>query len=254
VTAEQNAAGLEFIRPDWPAPANVHALSTTRAGGVSRGVYQGLNLAMHVADNEADVAQNRALLGKALALPGEPLWLNQVHGTRVLAAQDAGEPDFDLSADAARSQQPGQVCAVLTADCLPLLFCDRAGTRVASAHAGWRGLLAGVINSTIAALALPGDELMVWLGPAIGPGAFAVGADVYSAFLARHSDYTPAFVQTDVSHWLCDVYLLARIELHQAGVSQIYGGGYCTWSDARRFYSYRRDGDTGRMASLIWLE
>jgi len=250
---ELSVQTLEIITPYWPAPANVQALSTTRVGGVSCGAYQGLNLAMHVADNPVHVEQNRELLGRAVNLPAEPLWLNQVHSSRVVAAHDVGLADFDPSADAAWSRRPGEVCAVLTADCLPVLFCDRAGTRVASAHAGWRGLLAGVITATIRALALPAGELMVWLGPAIGAKAFEVGPDVYAAFLARHPDFVSAFVQTDVSHWLCDVYRLARIELQQAGVGQVYGGEYCTWSDAGRFYSYRRDGVTGRMASLIWL-
>lgn len=251
--AEVSESGLAFIKPDWPAPSHVHAFSTTRAGGVSTGVYQGLNLAAHVADDPALVARNRQLLGQALALPGEPLWLNQVHSTRVLTAH-AAERSLTSEADAAWSQRPGDICAVLTADCLPLLFCDRAGTRVASTHAGWRGLLSGVISSTIEALAVPAEQFLVWLGPAIGPQAFEVGADVYTAFVAKHPDNAAAFSQSDASHWLCDVYALARIELQQAGVSSIYGGGLCTLSDAARFYSYRRDGITGRMASLIWLE
>lgn len=247
-------ADLELIQADWPAPARVHALTTTRCGGVSRGAYQGLNLASHVADEPAQVVRNRELLASALSLPAEPLWLNQIHSTRVLAAPALSlDSAGDLTADAAWSDQPGRVCAVLTADCLPLLFCDRAATRVASSHAGWRGLLAGVIRSTVAALG-PADQLMVWLGPAIGAEAFEVGAEVFTAFRDKHPDYAQAFRQTDTRHWLCDVYALARIELQQLGLSHIYGGGLCTLSDARRFYSYRRDGVTGRMASLIWLE
>jgi len=244
---------LEIIRPDWPAPPRVRAASTTRIGGVSGGVYQGLNLASHVADDSQHVLHNRELLRQALALPGEPLWLNQVHSAGVVAADDADASDQDLRADAAWSAQSGKICAVLTADCLPLLLCDSAGTRVASVHAGWRGLHAGVIRSTIAAMSLPGEQIMAWLGPAIGSQAFEVGADVLAAFTAKHPDYAQAFQQTDAEHWLCDIYQLAGIELQQVGVSQIYGGGLCTWSDKHRFYSYRRDGVTGRMASLIWL-
>ena len=244
---------LEIIRPDWPAPDRVQAASTTRLGGVSGGVYQGLNLASHVADDNLHVMQNRELLRQALDLPGEPLWLNQIHSSRVIAADDASVANLDLRGDAAWSEQSGKVCAVLTADCLPLLLCDSAGSRVASVHAGWRGLHAGVISSAIAAMSLPGEQIMAWLGPAIGPQAFEVGADVFTAFTARHPDYAQAFQQTDAEHWLCDIYRLAGIELEQAGVSRIYGGGLCTWSDNHRFYSYRRDGVTGRMASLIWL-
>lgn len=253
VMPELNSQGLEIIRPDWPAPANVHAASTTRVGGVSGGVYQSLNLASHVADDHLHVTQNRKLLREALALPSQPLWLNQVHSARVVAADDASAADVDLCGDAAWSTQPGKICVVLTADCLPLLLCDLAGTRVASVHAGWRGLHAGVISSTVTALSLPGEQLMAWLGPAIGPQAFEVGSDVFAAFTTIHSDYAHAFQQTDASHWLCDIYQLARTGLQQAGVSQIYGGGLCTWKDSSRFYSYRRDGITGRMASLIWL-
>ena len=250
---EPGSRQLEIIRPDWPAPDRVHAASTTRLGGVSCGSYQGLNLASHVADDNFHVMKNRELLRQALDLPGEPLWLNQVHSARVVAADKVGAADFDLCGDAAWSVQSETICAVLTADCLPLLLCDLAGTRVASVHAGWRGLHAGVISSAIAAMSVPGEQLMVWLGPAIGPQAFEVGADVLAAFTAKHPDYTQAFQQTDAEHWLCDIYRLAGIELEQAGVSQIYGGELCTWSDSHRFYSYRRDGVTGRMASLIWL-
>ncbi len=248
--ASSDSAGLELVIPDWPAPDQVQAGTTTRRGGQSRTHYQALNLASHVADVATDVTANRALLTRHLNLPREPQWLHQIHSATVIEAGDQPCPE----ADASWSRQPEQVCAVLTADCLPVLFCDLAGTRVASAHAGWRGLHAGVLSATIRAMALPPQQLMVWLGPAIGADAFEVGAEVVEAFVAKHPAYNAAFRQTDTSHWLCDIYQLARIELRQRGLAQIYGGGFCTFNDTERFYSYRRDGDTGRMASLIWLQ
>ncbi len=239
-----------FIRPDWPAPANVHALTTLRTGGYSTGPYASFNLAAHTGDDPAAVRSNRRLLCDYFNLPGEPVWLQQVHGARFVEAK-AGAAASD--ADGSWTGTPGQVCAVMTADCLPLLICDRHGSRVASAHAGWRGLHAGVISSAVSALATDPTELVVWLGPAIGPQAFEVGHEVQQAFCERDSRNREAFRQTDASHWLCDLYHLARIELASLGVTGIYGGAFCTFSDEQRFYSYRRDGQTGRMASLIWL-
>lgn len=239
-----------MIFPDWPAPVAVKAVSTTREGGYSRSPYDGLNLAMHVGDREADVRANRESLGSALDLPAEPLWLEQVHGAGVVNADEAtGVP----AADASYSRQPGAVCCVMTADCLPVLFCDRAGTRVAAAHAGWRGLAGGVLEATVQALDTGPGELMAWLGPAIGPDAFEVGEDVRGAFVAQQADAERAFLRGTDDRWLADIYRLARLRLAAVGVEQVYGGGNCTYRDAARFYSFRREPVTGRMATLIWL-
>ncbi|MDD5366826.1 MAG: peptidoglycan editing factor PgeF [Gallionellaceae bacterium] len=245
----------DWIVPDWPAPARVRAFMTTRAGGVSRAPYDSLNPADHVGDDPAAVAENRRLL--RAELPAEPLWLNQVHGVEV-ADQAGAEPPC---ADAGIAGQPGQVRVVMTADCLPALFCDRAGTVVAAAHAGWRGLAAGVLEATVARMAVAPGDLLVWLGAAIGPNAFEVGDEVREAFVSRHPlaavAFRPALPGTldgAPRKWLADIYALARIRLAAIGVGEVYGGGLCTWTDAERFFSYRRDGATGRMASLIWLE
>ncbi|NKN33946.1 peptidoglycan editing factor PgeF [Marichromatium bheemlicum] len=238
------------IRPDWPAPAAVRALVTTRSGGVSQGPYASLNLATHVGDDPARVARNRALLRQHAGLPSEPLWLDQVHGCVV--ADDAAA--LGCQADAAVSAWPGRVCAVLTADCLPLLLCDREGTRVAAVHAGWRGLAGGVIERTLAALALEPSRLLAWLGPAIGPSAFEVGPEVRARFVDLDVAAADAFRPGRAGRWLADLFMLARQRLVAAGVPAVYGGGQCTHIDPQRFFSYRRDGTTGRMASLIWLD
>lgn len=245
-----------LILPDWPAPPWVRACMTTRAGGVSGGPYASMNPAAHVGDAPAAVAENRRRL--AAMLPAEPLWLNQVHGCGVaLAGGQTACPE----ADASVARAPGQVCAVLTADCLPVLFCDRAGSVVAAAHAGWRGLVGGVLEDTVAAMGVAPDSLLAWLGAAIGPDAFEVGEEVREAFLASHplaaTAFRPALPGTldeAPRKWLADLYALARIRLAAVGVGAVHGGGLCTYGDARRFYSYRRDGRTGRMASLIWLD
>lgn len=238
-----------FITPDWPAPANVRALITTRVGGVSAAPYASFNLGDHVGDDPRHVEQNRADL--AACLPAQPAWLTQVHGTAVLnAAQVAGAPQ----ADASVALQPGVVSVVMTADCLPVLLCDRAGSVVAAAHAGWRGLLDGVLERTVEAMAQPAGELLAYLGPAIGPTAFEVGNEVRQAFVAHSAQASEAFLPgASAGKWLADLYLLARQRLNGVGVNAVYGGHDCTYSDAERFFSYRRDGVTGRMASLIWL-
>lgn len=241
---------LDLITPSWPAPGNVHALMTTRRGGVSLPPYESLNLGDHVGDNPVAVAENRRRLVCELQLPGEPCWLTQVHGT---CSADAAALTARCEADASHTDRSGVVCAVLTADCLPVLLCDREGRRVAAVHAGWRGLLDGVIEQTIAAMG-GGDELLAWLGPAIGPAAFEVGDEVREVFLANAPAAEVAFVPSNNGRWLADLYALARQRLHLVGVSAIYGGEHCTFSEPERFYSYRRDGRTGRMASLIWLE
>jgi len=240
----------EIISAAWPAPEHVRAFTTTRQGGQSRSNYSSLNLALHVEDNVDTVEQNRKHLSAAFNLPTEPFWLQQTHSSRVTNAGNANNNE----ADGAWSKQTGVVCTVLTADCLPVFFCDRAGTTVAIVHAGWRGLMDGVISSAITEMNVDPENLLVWLGPAIGPEAFEVGEEVLQQFSKKNPINKAAFIQKDVEHWLCDIYQLARIELNQKGVQQIYGGDLCTYSDEDRFYSYRRDGVTGRMASLIWME
>ncbi len=239
----------DWIVPDWPAPARVRALVTTRQGGASTGSFAAFNLAEHVGDAAATVAANRAALRQIL--PSEPKWLQQVHGNRCV---DAATVVPGEAADACVAHAPGQICAVMTADCLPLLLCAATGSAVGVAHAGWRGLAAGVIESTVAAMACPPANLLAWLGPAIGPRAFEVGDEVRAAFIAADTAAEEAFAPQAGSKWHCDLYRLARQRLSSCGVTKISGGGFCTFSDAERFYSFRRDRQTGRMASLIWLE
>jgi YfiH family protein len=224
---------------------------TTRAGGVSQGPYQSLNLGDHVADDNLCVVQNRALLSAALHLPAAPIWLNQIHGTNIVQLPYTGADT--PHADGCVSRSAGQVCAVMTADCLPILLCDNFGTVVAAAHAGWRGLAAGVIENTVNSMAVAPDELMAWLGPAIGPDAFEVGPEVVETFVEQQSEARHAFRQTSQHHWLADIYKLARLRLQKIGIHQVSGGEFCTYTDSERFYSFRRDKVTGRMAALIWL-
>jgi purine-nucleoside/S-methyl-5'-thioadenosine phosphorylase / adenosine deaminase len=242
---------LEFIVPDWPAPPGVRAACTTRSGGVSAGPFASFNLAGHVGDSPAAVAENRGRLTAALHLPGPPRWLSQVHGANVV---EAGRIDGNCPADASFTRARGTVCAVLTADCLPVLLCDRTGREVAAAHAGWRGLAAGILQATVAALNSPPAELMAWLGPAIGPHAFEVGAEVRAAFASGDGDPPEAFLPSAGGRWLADIYALARRILASSGVAEVYGGEHCTLNEPEQFYSHRRDGVTGRMAALIWLE
>ncbi len=237
-----------WLIPDWPAPANVRACVSTRAGGVSQAPFDSFNLGDHVGDEPAAVAENRRRLEQAQGC--RPAWLSQVHGIEVVEA----DPSRVATADASWSATPGIACAVLTADCLPALFCDRAGTRVAAAHAGWRGLAGGVLEATLDKLAVPAGEVLVWLGPAIGPQAFEVGPEVREAFLADHAEAKVAFVPSvNAGRYMADIYQLARIRLAARGVTAVYGGGLCTFSDTERFYSYRRNPRTGRQASLVWL-
>ncbi|HEY0663732.1 MAG TPA: peptidoglycan editing factor PgeF [Thiobacillaceae bacterium] len=237
-----------MITPEWPAPAGVKSLMTTREGGVSGPPWSSFNLGDHVGDDPASVAANRARLHQIL--PAEPGWLKQVHSARVVELGRGA----DLDADASFTRERGQVCAVLTADCLPVLFCDRAGSVVAAAHAGWRGLAGGVLEATVAAMQAPPGEVLAWMGAAIGPAAFEVGEEVRETFVRQHAEAAAAFVpRSEPGKWLADIYRLARIRLDSMGVHAVYGGGRCTFSEAETFYSYRRDGVTGRMASLIWL-
>ena len=244
----------DVLSPDWPAPAGIRAIFTTRAAGVSTAPYALLNLGLHVGDDVNAVKENRHKL-RAL-LPAEPAWLNQVHGVAVaeLAARARGERA--PIADAAVTSLAKLPCTVLVADCLPILFCDRAGSRVGAAHAGWRGLAAGVIERTVEAMHTPPAELMAWLGPAIGPSTFEVGAEVLEAFVATSPSSRAAFrsMPGKTGKYLADLYLLARQRLAQSGVTAVHGGAFCTYSDPLRFFSYRRDGQTGRMAAVIWRE
>jgi YfiH family protein len=242
---------LGWLLPEWPAPPPVRACTTTRLGGVSEGPYASLNLAEHVGDDPKHVAENRRRLVQALRLPAMPLWLRQVHGNAVV---DVTVAQPDCEADANYARRAGTVCAVLTADCLPILVCDGGGTRVAAVHAGWRGLLNGVVENAVRTLNIPGRELLAWLGPAIGPLAFEVGDEVRAAYIASDPATAEHFTPSPAGRWLADLYGLARQRLARVHVDRVYGGHWCTASDASRFYSYRRDGVTGRMASLIWLE
>lgn len=239
----------DFLRPDWPAPARVKSLQTLRGGGVSQAPWDSCNLGDHVGDHPAHVAANREAL-RAL-LPDAPCWLEQIHGTLAVNAENGPKPAI---ADAAWTRRSGRVCAVMTADCLPVLFCDRAGSVVAAAHAGWRGLAAGVLESTLVAMTVPASEVLVWLGPVIGPTAFEVGDEVRAAFVAGMPAASEAFAHVGQGKWLADLDALARMRLQQVGVTALYGGGECTFSDPVRYFSYRRDGVTGRMATLIWLD
>jgi len=239
---------LPLLRPDWPAPRNVRAVVSTRQGGVSQGPYASLNLGTHVGDDAAAVAENRRRLADAAGLSIAPTWLNQVHGCEVvLAGKQSG-----ISADACWTSDVDIPCAVLTADCLPVLFADRDGSCVAAAHAGWRGLAAGVLEATIASLPVPPQRLLAWLGPAIGPDAFQVGDEVRAAFLATTAEDAAAF-RPDGSRWRADLFALARERLRRAGVGHISGGGICTVSRQEQFFSHRRDGLSGRFASMVWL-
>jgi YfiH family protein len=241
----------EWIHPDWPVPKNVRALSTTRTGGVSTGVYTSLNLAEHVGDVPASVNENRSRLQKDLG-DAKPGWLKQVHGTRV--ARLDGQP-VASPADASVTGESKQACVIMTADCLPVLLCDAKGTQVAAAHAGWRGLAAGVLEAAVAEMRSAPADVMAWLGPAIGSKAYEVGGEVRQAFVAQDAAAAEAFKPgRSADKWWCDLYMLARQRLKATGVRQIYGGGFCTYTERGRFFSYRRDGECGRMATLIWLE
>ncbi|WP_437891286.1 purine nucleoside phosphorylase YfiH [Phytobacter sp. V91] len=239
-----------LIIPEWPLPAGVAACSSTRQGGVSLPPWDSLNLGAHCGDNLDHVEENRKRLFAAGGLPTKPVWLEQVHGKEVLPLTDG--PYASKRADASYSNTPGMVCAVMTADCLPVLFCNRAGTEVAAAHAGWRGLCAGVLEETVACFADRPENILAWLGPAIGPDAFEVGAEVRDAFMAEDVAADSAFRPAGGKYY-ADIYALARQRLARAGVTQVFGGDRCTFTQTHDFFSYRRDKTTGRMASFIWL-
>ena len=230
---------MDLIIPDWPASAHIKACTTLRStwGNV------------HTKSTDSAARQE---LKNLLQLPSDPVWIMQTHGTRAI---EAVPENTDQEADASWSSLTNQICIVLTADCLPVLICNQAGTRIAAIHAGWRGLASGVIENTLKALGEPGESLLAWFGPAIGPNHFEVGKDVYDAFISQHAESAIAFIPLKDDKWLADLYQLARIRLNSQGVTQIYGGNFCTYSQPELFFSYRRDkGQTGRLASLIWIE
>ncbi|MDB2705533.1 peptidoglycan editing factor PgeF [Pseudomonadota bacterium] len=240
----------QFIHPDWPAPKNIQAISTTRNGGFSQGPFDSLNLGSHVGDTLSTVLKNRYSLLEQASLPEPPRWLNQVHSSQLISANDWQGDD---SADAIVSSQENQVCAVMTADCLPILLCNTQGDHIAAIHAGWRGLSSGILENTLQQFNCEPSEVIAWFGPAIGPDKFEVGLDVVEAFTRNSSLAHKAFKQVGESHYLADIYLLARQKLIAYGTHAIFGGTHCTASEPEHFFSYRRDGTTGRMASMIWI-
>jgi hypothetical protein len=239
-----------FIYPDWPAPESIQAVSTSRHGGLSQSPYNTLNLGDHVGDDIDTVTKNRERLAATGRLPNAPLWLNQVHGTDVVIADSWQHGD---NGDAISSCSPNQVCAIMTADCLPILLCNKQGDQVAAIHAGWRGLAAGIVEKTLRHFNCLPNEIIAWLGPAIGPQKFEVGHDVFEAFTLTSPTASKAFQQIDSEHFLADIYLLAKQRLNAYGIHAIFGGDRCTVSEPEHFFSYRRDGITGRMASMIWI-
>ena len=242
------AAPTSMIQADWPVAANVRAFTTLRSGpGVSPAPFDRFNFGLRCGDDPANALENRRILRCSFGLPGEPRWLNQVHGTAVAIAGSS------TLADASVTSEAGVVLAILSADCLPVLFCNAGGTEVAAAHAGWRGLAGGVLEATVRQMRSPASELMAWMGPAAGPQAYEIVEDVRDAFVSAHPADAVAFVATRPGHWKIDLYALARRRLRDAGVPRIFGGGLCTISDPARFYSHRRDQRTGRMASVIWF-
>jgi YfiH family protein len=246
-----------YITPNWPAPANVRACITTRVGGVSTAPYASNNFGLHVGDDPQKVTQNRAALSANLQLTKTPQWLEQVHGIKVVKAKSDG---LVRTADGSYSSEIGQACLVMTADCLPILLCDQAGTQVAAIHCGWRSLAKGISAQVLDKFSTPRKNILAYLGPAISQPHFEVGVDVLEAFFksARSPEHADAIASAFISakrplHFYGDIYALARAELNALGITQIYGGDYCTYAESDRFYSYRRDGVTGRMASLVWL-
>jgi polyphenol oxidase len=241
----------EWLVPDWPAPPRVRAFVTTRAGGVSTGDYESMNLGSSSGDEAANVARNRLIVREKL--PSLPRWMKQVHGTNVADIDTLDGPEV-ATADAAMASRPGRVAVVLTADCMPLFVCDEGGARVAVAHAGWRGMAAGVIENTVRAMGGEPSRLLAWMGPAIGPRAFEVGPEVRQAFVAVDSAADAAFTSHKPGKYLADLYRLARQRLARAGVQRVGGGGFCTYTEADRFFSYRRKQASGRMGAFIWIE
>ncbi len=250
---------VSWLEPVWPAPVGVRVISSLRAGGTSSAPYESLNLGDHVGDVSAAVAENRRRLAEAAGLPTEPAWLRQVHGTAVadLDAADvgmSGTPGSADTADAVFTRRRGRICAILAADCLPVVLAADSGDLVGAAHAGWRGLAAGVIEAAVRALGVPPERLLAWLGPAISSAHFEVGAEVRELLLAGDPGAAAAFAANERGRFMADLYALARRRLAAAGVNRVYGGGECTFADGERYFSHRRDGVTGRQATLIWLD
>lgn len=240
---------MTWIKPDWPVKSNVHAAVTLRTGGVSLSPFDSFNLALHVNDNSDNVHQNRKRLSELLLLPSEPVWMEQVHGNQAIKAEQDGSIK---QADASYTDKAHVVCAVLTADCLPILLASDDGAKIAAIHAGWRGLLSGVIANTINSIGT--IKIIAWLGPAIGVSCFEVGQEVREFFVKKSAKFSTAFTQLNEDKYLADIYKLATIELASVGINQVYGGNFCTVTDKELFYSYRREGETGRMATLIWRD
>lgn len=240
---------MNWIKPDWPAAKHIHAAVTLRTGGVSQNEFKDLNPALHVNDDSKAVYENRKIIAQMLNLPAEPVWMKQVHSNRIIKAT----PESCIEqADGSYTELSRIVCVVLTADCLPVLLATMDGKKIAALHAGWRGLLAGVITNAVKALG--SDGIIVWLGPAIGPDCFEVGHEVRNKFVNKSTVFAKAFRQKGQYKFLANIYQLATIELSMMGVTEVYGGGFCTMKEKERFYSFRRDGDTGRMATLIWRD
>ena len=248
-------SAFDTIAPNWrePAPARVRAAFTLRTGGVSAPPFDSLNVGGHVGDAADAVAENRRRVRERLQLPSEPVWLQQVHGANVLELDEPGSSVRLDPADAVITRRNGVVCTIQVADCMPVLFAAPDGSVVGAAHAGWRGLAAGVLEATVRKMGVDAGQLLAWLGPAIGPDHFEVGDDVRTAFTEQDAEAASAFTPNARGRWQCDLYSLARRRLAAAGVSAVSGGGWCTYADATRFFSYRRDGQCGRMAAMIWL-
>ncbi len=240
---------MNWIKPDWPVASNIHAAATLRSGGVSQGTFDSLNLGLHVNDEPENVYKNRRIISRMLDLPSEPVWMDQVHGIDVIKSDQSKQIK---KADASYTDQENTVCAVLTADCLSILLATTNGRKIAAIHAGWRGLLSGVVANTVNTMGT--INLIAWLGPAIGADCFEVGQEIKDSFIKKSEKFTQVFTKTNEKKYLVDIYKLAKIELASVGIKQVYGGGFCTVTDKERFYSYRRDGETGRMATLIWRD
>lgn len=240
---------MTWIKPEWPVASNIHAAVTLRTGGLSAGAFESMNPALHVNDNAETVLKNRQIISQMLNLPSEPVWLEQIHSNRIICADKSLPLE---QADASYTDQAEVVCVVMTADCLPILLANRDGVEIAAIHAGWRGLLSGVISNSVARF--NSGQVIAWLGPAIGPDRFEVGNEVKSAFITKSDKFKTAFKQISQDKYLADIYQLAKMELAMLGINQVYGGGFCTVTDEQRFYSYRRNGETGRMATMIWRD
>lgn len=240
---------MNWITPDWSAAKNIHAAVTLRTGGVSQSKFSSLNPAFHVNDEPECVQENRKVISQMLNLPSEPVWLEQVHSNRIVKADQLSHT---AQADGSYTDQSAIVCVILTADCLPVLLATKDGKKIAAVHGGWRGLLAGVIKNAVNELG--SKDIIAWLGPAIGPDCFEVGSDVRNKFVSKYSVFDRAFRQKNQQKFLANIYQLAALELEILGITEVYGGEYCTMTEKEKFYSYRRDGETGRMATLIWRD